>query len=187
MRFKLKKPNARFHYLFEARWNGIYMMPKHVFEKIDDLATYTNNPPSCWALICRSQFDPNGFWELYERRDDWQRTPAGIVTGNAGPEYVLTIFYGDSAKKAIAMSRGELDVFFDADFEAFQKMLESEPTARSWYKNFPWAYPNEISTREFVFNMENDPIYQNKDVRWALALAINIVDLQTTYIGGVAK
>jgi peptide/nickel transport system substrate-binding protein len=35
--------------------------------------------------------------------------------------------------------------------------------------------------------METDPIYANKDVRWALALALNIVELQTEYIGGVAK
>ena len=41
--------------------------------------------------------------------------------------------------------------------------------------------------RHFVFNQEADPIYANKDVRWALALALDIVDLQTEYIGGVAK
>ena len=187
VRFKLKEPNARFHNLFEARWNGIYMMPKHVFEKVDNLATYTNNPPVVLGDYVPVKADPNGYWELYQRRDDWQRTPAGIVTGNAGPENILTIFYGDSAKKAIAMSRHELDVYFDADFEAFKKTIESTPTARSWYKEFPWAYPNEVSTREFVFNMEGDPVYQNKDVRWALALALDVVDLQTTYIGGVAK
>ncbi len=111
----------------------------------------------------------------------------GIVVGKPGPKYVLTIFYGDSAKKAIAMSRGELDVFFDVDFEAFQTVLNTTPTARSWYKDFPWAYPNEISTRQFVFNLESDPIYANKDVRWALALALDIVDLQTEYIGASPK
>jgi len=41
--------------------------------------------------------------------------------------------------------------------------------------------------RHLVFNQEADPIYANKDVRWALALALDIVDLQTEYIGGVAK
>ena len=117
----------------------------------------------------------------------WERTPAGIIVGKPGPEHVLTIFYGDSAKKAIAMSRHELDVFFDVDFEAFETVLDTTPTARSWYTEFPWAYPNEVSTRQFVFNQETDPIYANKDVRWALALAIDIVDLQTEYIGGVAK
>lgn len=187
VRFKLKTANPRFHNLFEARWNGVYMMPKHVFEKVQDLATYTNSPPVVLGAYLPAKFDPNGFWELYKRRDDWQRSPAGADAKNAGPENILTIFYGDSARKSIAMSRNELDVYFDADFEAFKKTVDTTSTARSWYTKFPWAYPNEVSTREFVFNQEDDPVYKNKDVRWALALAIDIVDLQTTYIGGVAK
>ncbi|MCA9891307.1 MAG: ABC transporter substrate-binding protein, partial [Anaerolineae bacterium] len=133
-----------------------------------------------------TQFDPNGFWELYERREDWENSPAGILTGKSGPKYVLTIFYGDSTRKAIAMSRGELDVYFDADFEAFASTLDATDTARSWYNDFPWAYPNEVSSRQLAFNLDNEP-YNNKDVRWALALTIDIVALQTEYIGGVAK
>lgn len=187
VRFHLKVPNPRFHNLFEARWNGIYMMPKHVFEQVEDPATFNFNPPVTLGAYTVTQTDPNGFWELFTRRDDWDRTPAGIEVGQPGPKYVLTIFYGDSAKKAIAMSRGELDVYFDVDFEAFETTLDTTPTARSWYKEFPWAYPNEVSTRQFAFNLESDPIYANKDVRWALALALDIVDLQTSYIGGVAK
>ena len=31
--FKLKKPNSRFHALFTVRWNAMWIMPKHVFEK----------------------------------------------------------------------------------------------------------------------------------------------------------
>ncbi len=188
VQFNLKESNPRFHSLFETRWNGIYMMPKHVVENIADLTTDTMPNPVVLGAYVPTQFDPTGYWTLFERRADWEKTPAGIVTGNPGPKYVLIIFYGDSAKKAIAMSRGELDVYFDADYEAFQTTLETTPTARSWYKEFPWAYPNEVSTRQFVFNQEiDDGLYANKDVRWALALAINIVELQTDYIGGVAK
>jgi len=28
---------------------------------------------------------------------------------------------------------------------------------------------------------------KNQEVRWALTLALNVVDMQTNYIGGVAK
>lgn len=185
--FHLKETNPRFHMLFEARWNGIYIMPKHIFETVDDPATFTFSEPVVLGGWIPIESDPNGYWELYERREDWERTPAGIIVGNEGPRYVLTIFYGDSAKKAIAMSRGELDVFFDVDFEAFETVLDTTPTARSWYTEFPWAYPNEVSTRHFILNRESDPNFANKDVRWALALALNIVELQTEYIGGVAK
>jgi peptide/nickel transport system substrate-binding protein len=185
--FTLTEANPRFHFYFETRWNGVYIMPKHIFETVEDLATFTFNPPVTLGAYTVTQSDPNGYWELFTRREDWERTAAGVVAGQPGPQYVLTIFYGDSARKAIAMSRGELDVFFDVDFEAFETVLDSTPTARSWYTDFPWAYPNELNSRQFGFNYEADPLMANKDVRWALALALNIVELQTEYIGAVAK
>lgn len=186
VQFNLTQSHPRFHNLFESRWNGIYMMPKHIIETVDDLATFTFPEPVVLGAYVPVDRDNNGYWELFERREDWDRSPAGVITGNAGPKYVLTIFYGDSTKKAIAMSRGELDVFFDADFEAFEVVLEDTPTARSWYQEFPWAYPNEPDTRQFIFNME-DPLLANKDVRWALALSLNMVEMQTEYLGGVVK
>jgi len=162
------------------------MMPKHVFEKVTEpLNEYKFNPPVSLGAYTVKQVDPNGFWELFSRREDWQKTSAGIVSGKPGPANVLSVFYGDSAKKAIAMSRGDLDVAFDFDYEAFQSVLKSDPTARSWYKDFPWAYPNEIDSRYYAFNYEKEPLFQNKDVRWALALSLDIVDLSTEYIGAV--
>lgn len=187
VQFNLLESNPRFHLLFETRWNGIYMMPKHVYENVEDPVTYVDDGQVVLGTYVPIEADPNGFWELFERREDWERTPAGIVTGNEGPRYIMTIFYGDSARKAIAMSRGELDVYFDADIEAFQTTLDTTPTARSWYTDFPWAYPNEVDSRHIMFNFEGDPLLQNPEVRWALALTINIVELQTEYIGGVAK
>ena len=187
VQFNLTESNPRFHTNFESRWNGVYMMPKHIFETVEDPVTFTFSEPVVLGNYIPVQSDPNGYWELFERREDWERTPAGIIVGKPGPERVLTIFYGDSAKKAIAMSRNELDVYFDVDIEAFETTLDTTPTARSWYTDFPWAYPNEVSMRHLSFNQDDDPIYTNKDVRWALALALDIVDLQTEYIGGVAK
>src|SRR5687767_12927648 len=43
--FKLKKPNSRFHALFTVRWNAMWMMPKHVFEKAGDPLKFANDPP----------------------------------------------------------------------------------------------------------------------------------------------
>jgi len=186
VKFTLLKPNPRFHSLFEARWNGVYMMPKHIFEKVENLAEFTFENPVVLGSYVPKQFDPQGFWELFERREDWDRTPAGLTVGEPGPKYIITIFYGDSTKKAIAMSRHELDVFFDADIEAFKSVIESTPTFRSWYKDFPWAYPNEVDSRHIAFNLD-DKYLSNPEIRWALTLALDVVDMQTNYIGGVAK
>ena len=141
VQFNLTEANPRFHSMFESRWNGVYMMPKHIYETLDDPVTFTFENPVVLGAYVPTQFDPNGFWELYQRREDWERSPAGVITGNAGPQYVLTIFYGDSARKAIAMSRGELDVYFDADIEAFETTLDTTPEARSWYTDFPLGLP----------------------------------------------
>lgn len=184
--FTLKEANPRFHTFFTARYNAVYIMAKHIWETADDPLTFTFNPPVSLGAYVPAERDPNGFWELWQRREDWQATTVGMVTGNPGPEYILTIFYGDSAKKAIAASRHNLDVLFDADIEAFQAIQGSTPTMRSWFADFPWAYPNELDYRFFGFNHTVAP-FDNKDVRWALALATDIVDLQTNYIGGVTR
>jgi peptide/nickel transport system substrate-binding protein len=184
--FTLNEPNIRFHTFFTARYNAVYMMAKHVWEKAQDPKTFTNFPPVSLGAYVFQEADPNGFWELFKRRDDWQKTTPGIITGKPGPEYILTIFYGDSAKKAIALSRHNLDILFDVDIEAWQAIQASTPSVRSWFKDFPWAYPNELDIRWFGFNHTVAP-YDNKDVRWALTLALDIVDLQTNYIGGVTR
>ena len=184
--FNLTEANPRFHLLFQPGWNGMYVMPKHIWETVEDPVTYTFNPMVTTAAYTITDFDPNGFWELYERRDDWERSPAGIVANNPGPKYALSILYGTSDRKAIAMARHELDVFFNADFEAFEAVIDSTPAARSWYTDFPWAYPNEVNFRVLNFNLSN-PNFQSADVRWALALALDVVDIQTNYIGGVTR
>ncbi len=188
--FNLLSTNPRFHKLFQARWNGIYMMPEHAFSQIEDLAAYTYQDGPVLGLYHVVEMDPNGFWTLFQRREDPANTAVCqylMRDGNCGAPNVLTILYGDSTKKAIAMSRGELDAFFNVDFEAFLSVTESTPTAQSWFPDFPWAYPNETSSRFIRFNFDTQPWTNNKDVRWALALSLDIVTLQTEYIGGVAK
>jgi peptide/nickel transport system substrate-binding protein len=184
--FTLNEANPRFHAFFTARYNAVYIMAKHVWEKASDIKTFANFPPVSLGAYVPQESDPNGFWELFKRRDDWQQTTVGLVNNKPGPEYILSIFYGDSAKKAIAVSRHNLDILFDADIEAFDAIRNSTPSFRSWFADFPWAYPNELDYRYFGPN-HGTPPYDNKDVRWALALATDVVDLQTNYIGGVTR
>src|SRR5205814_2646289 len=70
--------------------------------------------------------------------------------------------------------------------QAFQGTQGTTPIMCSSFKDFPWAYPNELDFRYFGYNQASAP-YDNKDVRWALTLALDIVDLQTNYIGGVTR
>jgi len=185
--FELTKPYSRFHNVFTARYYAVYIMPKHIWEKVEKPMEFTFYPPVSLGPYILKDADSAGYWELFERREDWERTSVGKVTGMPpAPKYFLTIFYGPSEKKVMAMSKHELDLFMNVDYEAFKSLLEKDSYARSWYKDYPWAWPDELDGRRFGFNLEKFP-YHIKDVRWALALALDIVDLQTEYLGGVTR
>jgi peptide/nickel transport system substrate-binding protein len=182
----LKESNSRMHYSFLAVWHGIYPMPEHIVRGQDPMTWQNNDPHVTTAAYNQTEADPNGFWELFERRDDWERSVAGVLTGNAGPKYILSILYGTSDRKAIAMARNELDVFFNVDFEAFEAVTDASDASSSWFKDFPWAYPNEANFRVLTFNLDDEK-FADKRVRWALTLALDIVELHTEYIGGVTR
>jgi len=88
-------------------------MPNYLWEGVDDPKTFDFFPPVSLGAYVFEDADPNGYWELYKLRDDWQRTTPGTITGKAGPEYVLTVFYGGSERKIIAMARHDLDTSTD--------------------------------------------------------------------------
>ena len=184
--FELKKPNPRFHYIFTVRFDGLYMMPKHYWENVADPLTDNFYPPISLGAYVLKNADPSGYWTLYERREDWQRTSAGIATSKPGPEYIMSVFYNTSTAKAMAMERNELDLLMDLDTETFIEITNKNPSVRSWYKDFPWAFPDEIDQRSIGFNLEKYP-YNLKNVRWALTLSLDIVELETNYMQGVAR
>ena len=69
MVFKLKKPNSRFHALFTVRWNAVWIMPKHVFEKVADPLKFDFNPPVSLGAYALHSYDPNGKWYIWQKRD----------------------------------------------------------------------------------------------------------------------
>ena len=85
MVFKLKKPNSRFHANFTVRWGAIWILPKHVFEKVEDPAKFDFNKPVSLGAYVLNSYDPDGKWYIWQLRDDWQRTTLGAVR-QAGSE-----------------------------------------------------------------------------------------------------
>lgn len=185
--FELKQPNSRFHTFFTARYDAVYIMPEHVWSNVANPMQFRFWPPVSLGQYVVRDADPAGYWELFELREDWERTSVGQVVGKPGPKYVLTIFYGPNERKVIAMAQHELDLLIDLDIEAFQALINRSETARSWYPDFPFAWPDELDVRFIGFNLDRGDFYADRDVRWALALALDMVELQTEYIGGVAR
>ncbi|MEJ2751133.1 MAG: ABC transporter substrate-binding protein, partial [Chloroflexota bacterium] len=70
--FDLAQANSRFHTTFLDRWGATWIMPKHIFENVDDLVTFEFNPFVGTGPYKLHSYDDGGFWTIWERREDWQ-------------------------------------------------------------------------------------------------------------------
>ncbi len=169
--FKLKKPNSRFHALFTVRWNAMWMMPKHVFEKAGDPLKFAFNPPISLGAYTLHGFDPNGKWFTWHKRADWQKTTLAKF-GEPGPRYVSYIDPGPPDKRVIAQLNHQLDVIHDTSPEGMFTLVKQAKASQGWFSSFPYAHPDP-TLPAVLFNTQVAP-FDNRDLRWALALLIDM-------------
>ncbi len=181
--FHLTKPNSRFHGLFTVRWSACFIMPKHVFEKEADPVAFTFNPPVSLGPYVLKDFDTNGNWYLWQRRQDWQRTTLARF-GEPGPQFAMYVAPGPSDKKVMAQTTHDLDVIHDIAPEGMITLAKTNPTSKGWFKSFPWAHPDP-TLPSVILNLERPPL-DNRDVRWALTLSIDIVRVAMASYRGAA-
>ncbi len=181
--FYLKEPNSRFHAVFTVRWGAVFMMPKHIFEKEADPLAFKFNPPVSLGAYTLKDFDPNGKWYLWQRREDWKKTSVALL-GDVDVKYAMYIDPGPSDKRVIAQTAHELDVIHDITPEGRITLAKNSPTSVGWFKSFPWAHPDP-TLPAVIYNNEK-PGLDKKEVRWALTLAIDIVQVAMASYKGAA-
>ena len=181
--FKLKKPNSRFHAAFTVRWSATWIMPKHVFEKQAKPSKYDFNPPVCIGSYTLKSFDPNGTWFIWQKRDDWQKTPLAHF-GEPGPKYVAYIDPGPPDKRVILQQNHQLDIVHDTTPEGAFALIKSSPTSHGWFAGFPYAHPDPTLPMVVLNNQLEK--FKNPDVRWALALLIDIKAVDMASYRGAA-
>ncbi|MBL8837239.1 MAG: ABC transporter substrate-binding protein [Alphaproteobacteria bacterium] len=169
--FRLRRPNSRFHAQFTVRWGAIWIMPKHVFERQADPARFDFNPPISLSAYVLRNFDPNGKWYIWEKRQDWRRTSLARF-GEPGPRYAVYVDPGPPDRRVISQLNHELDVIHDTSPEGVFTLARQSQTARGWFRGLPYAHPDP-TLPSVIFNHQN-ALFQNRDVRWALALLIDI-------------
>ena len=193
---ELNSPNPRFHFeVFTDLWGSLWIMPKHVFEQFmvdgevaaSEFFAFEYNPPLSAGPYKFHSHDPAGFWTAWEKRDDWDRTPTGMVFGEPAPRYVVYNHYGDFTARVIAMTRREVDII-DLDLPAIRAVTRSDDYARGYFeeRDFPWLQANRHpGVGGIVFNTRRYP-FDNPEVRWALTLAMDPVSYITSAYDGAA-
>jgi len=183
VRFTLTKPNSRFHALFTVRWNAVWIMPKHVFEKVEDPLKFDFNKPVSLGAYVLHNYDPEGRWYIWRLRDDWQRTTLGAY-GKPGPKYLAYVDPGPPDKRVIAQMNHELDVIHDVAPEGMFTLAKQSKSSVAWFKGFPYAHPDP-TLPALIFNAQNE-LFKSRDVRWALALLIDIKAVSMASYRGAA-
>ncbi len=183
--FDLKKPNPRFHYYFVDRWGCWRPFPKHIFEKVSDPVKFSFYPPIGTGAYILKSYDPAGYWFLYERRKDWQRTPVGVLYGMPKPRYILFQAYNSPEQMVLAMRKHQLDVAYTFSLELLRSVLKI-PTVRSFRKDFPWGSFVEPTVAGITLNTAKFP-FNIRDVRWALTLSVNIVEVADLVLNGAVR
>lgn len=182
--FDLTRANSRFHAMFTVRWAAMFIMPKHIWETVEDPLAFDFNPPVSLGPYVLKDFDPTGHWYLWERREDWERTSLGMQFGMPAPKYALYTAPGPADQRVMAQANQNLDVIHDLSPEGVQALLSRNPTSRGWFPGFPWAHPDP-TLPAVIINHEVEPLGDN-EVRWALQLAIDIAGVSMASYSGAA-
>lgn len=174
VKFDLKQANSRFHTYFLDRWGCTRILPKHIFEKQSDPTTFKFNPYVGCGPYKLHSFDPQGNWTAWVKRDDWAKTPTGIMYGEPKPTYIVYQNFADENAQILAQSTHQLD-YAELSADGLKAMLGQSKTSRGYQPTFPYVVNNDPAITGIVFNTARKP-FDSVDVRWALLLAIDIVE-----------
>jgi len=172
--FELKQANSRFHTTFLDRWGCTRIMPKHIFEQEADPVTFTFNPYVGCGPYKLHSFDPQGSWTAWEKREDWDKSPTGILYGEPKPQYIIIQAFDNEGAQILSQLNHELDVA-ELSADGLKALLAQSATSRAYQPTFPFVVNNDPAITGIVFNTARAP-FDLLDVRWALLLAIDIVE-----------
>src|ERR1043165_6260400 len=172
--FKLKQPNSRFHTTFLDRWGCTRIMPMHIFEKESDPTKFAFNPYIGTGPYKLHSFDPQGTWTAWEKREDWAKSPTGIMYGEPKPKYIIFQAFENEGAQILSQLNHELDVA-ELSADGLKALLAQSKTSRAYQPTFPFVVNNDPAITGIVFNTARPP-FDKLDVRWALLLALEIVE-----------
>ena len=179
---ELTQPNSRFHTTFLDRWGSTWIMPKHIFEAVDDPVTFEFDPFVGTGPYKLHSYDESGFWTIWEKREDWDKSPTGILYGEPKPKYIVLQYFANEGAKILAQLTHEADVV-NLSSDGLKAMLAQSDSSRAYQLSYPWVVNNDPAETGIAFNTTIPP-YDNREVRWALLLAIDIAEYEGVAVDG---
>ncbi|MGI6567379.1 MAG: ABC transporter substrate-binding protein [Limnochordia bacterium] len=139
-------------------------------------------PPVSLGQYVLKDVDPGGYWFLWEKREDWERTAVGQLYGE--PKALGTSSSTSTAHRSVRSLPNPATSWICATLPwSLSRHLGKDPGFRTYRQEYPWIVNIDPCITGITFNVLVEP-FDNKDVRWALALAMDIVDVMALSFDG---
>jgi peptide/nickel transport system substrate-binding protein len=162
------------------------IVPKHIFEPLgDEVVTFQNSPAVTLGPYKIREFDPNGFWQLWELREDWERSGWGNL-GEPKPKYILYKDFGTEETRALAFVQNQYDVDTFMSPDSIDAAKARNPNIETFSPTFPYHDMNDACSYGIYINGQKAP-FDMPEVRWALALTVNLAQVGISAMSGQFK
>jgi peptide/nickel transport system substrate-binding protein len=166
-------------------WGSRFVpLSKARYETFEDPCTDPSTNPTTLGPYVVKEFDPNGFWQLWELREDWERSAwADLDEDGYMPKYVLYKDYGPEEIRSLSLVKGAYDVDVSMAVETIHAIKDLNPNITTFSDELPYHNTDDACTWGMLINMQKAP-YDSKNVRWALALSIDLKSVITNIMNG---
>jgi len=169
-----------------TRGSHIVWLPEHVFAPLgDEVVSYQNNDPVLLGPYTIKEYDPNGFWQLWERREDWERSGWGNL-GEPMPKYILYKDFGTEETRSLAFVQNQYDIDTFMSPDTIEAAQARNPAIETFSPVFPFHDMNDACGWGVYFNNQIEP-YNIRELRWALALSLDLEQVGITALNGQFK
>lgn len=150
------------------------VVPQHIFEQQEDISQFRNTYPVTLGPYTVREFDPNGFWQLWELREDWERSAWGWMDEDGYmPQYVLYKDYGPEETRSLSFVQNQYDVDTFMSPDSIKAAQARNEHITTFSPNMPYHNMDDACSYGVLMNLQLPP-YDMPEVRWALALSLDL-------------
>lgn len=163
----------------------LMIVPKHIYEKEADISAFRNTYPVCLGPYTLKEFDPNGYWAVWQKRDDWKNSAWGWY-GEPKPKYVLYKDFGDESKRVLSFIQNQYDVDTFMSPDSIKAAQAKSPNIQTFNPKLSYHNMDDACQYGLLMNDIKAP-YDKVEVRWALALALDLKSVGINALNGEFK
>ncbi len=161
------------------------IVPKHIYEKQADVSQFRNTYPVCLGPYTLKEFDPSGYWALWQRREDYKNSSWGWE-GEPKAKYVLYKDFGTEDKRVLAFTQNMYDVDTFMSPDSIKAAQANSKNIETWNPLMPYHNMDDACQYGLLINNLKEP-YDKAEVRWAMALALDLKSVGINALSGEFK